>query len=78
MISAYVCGEREGLILEDPLAMGATLIGTASPPTPLDINQEKELVEERLNQLQAQGFSEELIASTMKDMGIQRFVTNIN
>ena len=69
-----MCGEKEGLILEEPFTMGETLIGASQ----LDINHEKELVEERLNELQAEGCTEEVITSTMKDMGIQRFVRNIS
>ena len=67
---AYVCGEKEGNILESPFYMGDTLKGTSK----LDINAEKELVKEYLDRLRVQGATNEAIISTMKDFGIERFL----
>jgi fatty acyl-CoA reductase len=66
--TAFVSGEREGLILETPYKMGETLNGT----TGLDIDAEKKLVEETLKQMRAEDCSEGNIKSAMKDLGIQR------
>ncbi|KAI3450697.1 hypothetical protein Pfo_007362 [Paulownia fortunei] len=66
--TAYVSGEKEGLILETPYKMGETLNGT----TGLDIDAETRLVEETLKQLKAENYSEDSIKSAMKDFGIQR------
>lgn len=65
-----MCGEREGVILEKPFNLGDTLNGTSG----LDINAEKQLIEERLKELNAENASEKSITSAMKDLGIQRFV----
>ncbi|XP_026395833.1 alcohol-forming fatty acyl-CoA reductase-like [Papaver somniferum] len=68
--TAYVWGERSGLILENPLRMGETLNGIKSPE--LDIKVEMELVSEKLNELRANQVSqkEEMIA--MKEFGLER------
>ncbi|KAI3450694.1 hypothetical protein Pfo_007359 [Paulownia fortunei] len=66
--TAYVCGEKEGLVLETPFNLGDTLNGTSG----LDINKEKEVVEETLKELRADKASDKYITSTMKDLGIQR------
>ncbi|KAG2250030.1 hypothetical protein Bca52824_089658 [Brassica carinata] len=66
--TAYVCGEKSGLIMETPYRMGETLNGT----TGLDINHEKKLVEEKLDQLRVTEASPETITQTMKDMGLTR------
>ncbi|KAL0370179.1 UNVERIFIED_CONTAM: Alcohol-forming fatty acyl-CoA reductase [Sesamum angustifolium] len=66
--TAYVSGEKEGLILETPYKMGETLNGTSG----LDIDAEKRLVDDTLKQLKAENCSEEFIKSAMKDLGIQR------
>ncbi|KAB2603206.1 alcohol-forming fatty acyl-CoA reductase-like [Pyrus ussuriensis x Pyrus communis] len=65
--TAYVCGERAGLIAED---LSSSLIDDI-------INNnfelhEKKLVEEKLNERKAQGASEEIITRTMKDLGTER------
>ncbi|KAK6119851.1 hypothetical protein DH2020_046398 [Rehmannia glutinosa] len=67
--TAYVSGEKEGLILETPYKMGETLNGTSG----LDIDAEKMLVDETLKHLKSQNYSEDSIKSAMKDLGIQRF-----
>ncbi|EOA12276.1 hypothetical protein CARUB_v10007996mg [Capsella rubella] len=66
--TAYVCGEKPGLITETPYRMGETLNGAIG----LDINQEKKLVKEKLSQLQATGASPETITQAMKDFGHTR------
>ena len=50
--------------------MGETLNGVSG----LDINIEKKVVEEKLNELRLQGASEKEITRAMKDLGIERFV----
>ncbi|GAB4859757.1 hypothetical protein Ancab_011235 [Ancistrocladus abbreviatus] len=66
--TAYVSGERAGLILEEPYHLGDTLNGTPG----LDIEAEERLVQQKLNELRAEGASEDKIKLTMKDMGIER------
>ncbi|XP_040995478.1 fatty acyl-CoA reductase 3-like [Juglans microcarpa x Juglans regia] len=66
--TAYVSGEKGGLILEDPYKMGETLNGTPG----LDMEVEKKLVEEELNCLRAEGATEAEITLAMKNLGIQR------
>ncbi|KAK7404837.1 hypothetical protein VNO78_05827 [Psophocarpus tetragonolobus] len=55
MASAYVCGERGGLTVEDPCQLRVSLNGVRG----LDIEVEKKVVEEKLNQLQQDGATEE-------------------
>ncbi|KAJ9699472.1 hypothetical protein PVL29_008186 [Vitis rotundifolia] len=66
--TAYVAGEQAGLILEHPFQMGETLNGTFG----LDIEEEKRVMEERLDELQSEGATREAITLAMKDLGIQR------
>ncbi|KAL3518517.1 hypothetical protein ACH5RR_021106 [Cinchona calisaya] len=66
--TAYVSGEKEGLISETPYELGETLNGTFG----LDIDVEKKLTEEKLHELRAEYSSEESITLAMKDLGIQR------
>jgi fatty acyl-CoA reductase len=70
LISAYVCGEKSGLILESPYHFGDSLNGMAG----LDINVEKKLVTEKLGELRDKGATEQEIKVAMKDLGITRFV----
>ncbi|XP_058190371.1 alcohol-forming fatty acyl-CoA reductase-like isoform X2 [Rhododendron vialii] len=67
--TAYVSGERAGLILEKPYCMGETLNGLN-----LDLDMEKKIMEERLIELQAKEATEQEITLVMKDLGIQRTV----
>ncbi|KAF8395374.1 hypothetical protein HHK36_019320 [Tetracentron sinense] len=67
--TAYVSGEREGLILEKPFYMGETLNGTSG----LDIDVELKLMEERLNELRAEEATKEAEKIAMKEMGVERF-----
>lgn len=50
--------------------MGETLNGVSG----LDIDFEKKVVDEKLNQLSLQRASEKEITQAMKDLGIERFV----
>ncbi|KAL0887348.1 hypothetical protein Bca101_011331 [Brassica carinata] len=68
--TAYVCGERSGLIQEIPFAMGETLHGKNK----VDINTEMQLVEQRLEQLVEQGCSEEETKHAMRDLGLKRML----
>ena len=47
---------------------------TPEGTTRLDINAEKEVAEEYLDRLRVQGATNEEITSTMKDLGIKRFL----
>lgn len=69
---AYVCGERGGLLLEDSSSMDEMI----KQMTKFDFEAvEKKLVKEKLNELKAQGVSQEVITNTMKDFGIERFLS---
>jgi fatty acyl-CoA reductase len=65
---AYVCGERGGLIVEDPYQMGVSLNGVSG----LDIDVEKKIIEDKLNMLQQEGATENDIKVAMKDLGMKR------
>ncbi|XP_050368626.1 fatty acyl-CoA reductase 3-like isoform X2 [Argentina anserina] len=67
--TAYVCGERGGLLLEDSSSMDEMI----KKMTKFDFEAvEKKLVKEKLNELKAQGASQEVVTNTMKDFGIER------
>ncbi|XP_052208742.1 fatty acyl-CoA reductase 3-like isoform X3 [Diospyros lotus] len=66
--TAYVSGERGGLILEKSYRMGEALNGAPG----LDIDMEKKVVEARLSELRLVGATEGEITKAMKDLGIQR------
>lgn len=66
--TAYVSGEKEGVVRETPYQMGDTLNGRSG----LDIEVEKQLAEAKLEQLQADGATEDTIKLSMKDMGMER------
>ncbi|KAG4961175.1 hypothetical protein JHK87_037808 [Glycine soja] len=66
--TAYVCGEKEGLILEDPHHFGVSLNGVPG----LDIDMEKKNVEQKLIQLREEGATEHDIELAMKDLGSER------
>ncbi|WVZ04429.1 hypothetical protein V8G54_025235 [Vigna mungo] len=66
--TAYVCGERKGLVTEKPFHMGETLNGSSR----LDINLEKLLIEEKLKELEAENASDKTITSVMKNLGTLR------
>ncbi|TXG73652.1 hypothetical protein EZV62_002231 [Acer yangbiense] len=71
--TAYVCGERSGVITEKPFYMGESLNGTCK----LDITAEKKLVEEKLNQLRQENANEEAVTFIMKDLGIERTIDSV-
>uniref|UniRef100_M1AAE9 Fatty acyl-CoA reductase n=1 Tax=Solanum tuberosum TaxID=4113 RepID=M1AAE9_SOLTU len=71
--TAYVSGEKRGLILETPYNLGETLNGTSG----LDIYTEKKVMEETLKQLRLEGSSQESITSAMKELGLQRYCINL-
>ncbi|KAJ8551986.1 hypothetical protein K7X08_028429 [Anisodus acutangulus] len=66
--TAYVCGEKEGLMLEKSYNMGETLNGTLG----LDIEAEKKVMDKTLKQLEAENASEKAITTTMKELGLER------
>ncbi|XP_027927126.1 fatty acyl-CoA reductase 3-like [Vigna unguiculata] len=66
--TAYVCGERGGLILEDPYHFGETLNGVSG----LDIDAEKTIVCKKLDELKEQGATERDVKIAMKNLGITR------
>ena len=68
--SAYVSGEKGGLILENPYHMGDTLNGVSG----LDIDNEVRLIEEKLNQLQSEQSTPAETTLAMKDFGLERLV----
>ena len=63
-------GERGGLILENHYQMGETLNGAGE----LDIDAEKKVVDQKLDDLRIQGATENEIKLAMKDFGIERLV----
>ncbi|KAL2899487.1 Alcohol-forming fatty acyl-CoA reductase [Bienertia sinuspersici] len=60
--TAYVSGEIAGVVKEDPYYNGESLNGRPG----LDIEEEKKLIEEKLEELQADGATEENIKLTLK------------
>ncbi|GKF30802.1 hypothetical protein Tco_0100600, partial [Tanacetum coccineum] len=68
---AYVSGERSGIIFETPFKMGETLNGKND----LNIKEEKMVIQDRHRQLIIENANEEAISSSMKDFGLQRFLT---
>ncbi|XP_048321897.2 fatty acyl-CoA reductase 3 [Ziziphus jujuba] len=67
--TAYVCGERDGVIQEDTIfCTGKTIKSTSK----LDIKEEQKLVAEKLQELRNQNASEDTITTIMKEFGIKR------
>ncbi|KAL2989837.1 hypothetical protein AAZX31_11G161300 [Glycine max] len=66
--TAYVCGEAKGLVPEEPFHMGQT----PNRSSTLDINVEKLLIEEKMEELRAQNAGEQTATSVMKNLGIIR------
>ena len=56
------------MILENPFSLNETLNGCCE----LDIEREKKLVDEKLDELRDEGATETTIKEAMKDMGIKR------
>nr|KAJ0201253.1 hypothetical protein LSAT_V11C600314080 [Lactuca sativa] len=68
--TAFVSGEKSGIIFEMPFKMGETLNDNNN----LDIREEKRLTQERQRQLIIEKANEEAMSSAMTDLGIQRFL----
>ncbi|KAF4379829.1 hypothetical protein F8388_023846 [Cannabis sativa] len=82
--TAYVCGEVEGVIEERAFEIGGTLKKSRSSNNnnnnnnnKLDFELEKQLVQQKLYQLQQQQASQQTITTTMKEFGIQRTVDSV-
>jgi len=58
-----------GIIQEKAFSMGETLNGSRK----LDVNEEKLLVEELMNELRERNASEREITIALKNLGLQRF-----
>lgn len=70
MYSAYVSGEKPGLMLETPYHLGESLNGT----TGLDIDHERKIIEEKLKELKCDdNANEKSIKIAMKDLGMERY-----
>ncbi|KAI3996289.1 hypothetical protein MKX01_026757 [Papaver californicum] len=67
--TAYVCGEKSGVISEKPLKMGETLNQTTEV---LDIEAEMKLVQNRLKGLKAEQVFKIEEKEVMENLGIQR------
>ncbi|XP_076952091.1 alcohol-forming fatty acyl-CoA reductase-like [Bidens hawaiensis] len=66
--TAYVWGEKSGIILETPFKIGETLNGENN----LNIKEEQRKILERHSELVIEKANEKAISSFMKDFGIQR------
>ncbi|XP_076893981.1 alcohol-forming fatty acyl-CoA reductase-like [Bidens hawaiensis] len=67
--TAYVSGEKPGLMLETPYHLGESLNGTPG----LDIDEERKIVEDKLKELKSDNnSSHKSIKIAMKDLGMQR------
>jgi fatty acyl-CoA reductase len=66
--TAYVAGEREGLIPEKPFSMGETL----REGTHLNIKSELNLIKDTLVELNISSSSEKADRRTMKELGLKR------
>ncbi|KAL6202497.1 hypothetical protein ACLB2K_026205 [Fragaria x ananassa] len=72
--TAYVCGERAGLIPEDSSSMDKMIKEMDN----IDFETvEKNLVKEKLNELKGQDASEKVVTNTMKDFGIKRTIDSV-
>ncbi|KAF6166019.1 hypothetical protein GIB67_012916 [Kingdonia uniflora] len=71
--TAYVCGERPGLILEKAFEMGETLNGTSG----LDIEQELKMMEGKLYELRAMEATKEEEKTAMKELGLKRTIDSL-
>ncbi|CAH9086600.1 unnamed protein product, partial [Cuscuta epithymum] len=67
--TAYVSGDRPGVIPERPFYLGETL---NNGDTYLDIDEEKKVIEDKLMELQAQNATEKQVKVAMKILGVQR------
>ncbi|KAI3992337.1 hypothetical protein MKX01_030058 [Papaver californicum] len=71
--TAYVCGEKAGVISEEPYKMGETLNRTT---TVVDIGVEQKEIEHKLEELRAKQLSKKEETKAMKELGLQRFEQN--
>ncbi|KAI3948597.1 hypothetical protein MKW92_033993 [Papaver armeniacum] len=67
--TAYVCGEKAGLILEEPYKMGETLNRNK---TVLDIEMEKKVIGQKLEELRAKQLSKKDQTKAMKELGFEK------
>uniref|UniRef100_A0A7N0TRQ8 Fatty acyl-CoA reductase n=1 Tax=Kalanchoe fedtschenkoi TaxID=63787 RepID=A0A7N0TRQ8_KALFE len=70
--TAYVHGEKSGILTETTFSMGHTLDGTNH----LSISNEKEIVDRKLDELKSQKCSQAEVKLAMKDLGLQRARTH--
>lgn len=63
-----MAGEGEGLIQETPYKMGETLNGVIG----LDIEEEKRIVNEKLEEMRRDGASDKDVRIAMKQLGLKR------
>ncbi|KAK9153718.1 hypothetical protein Sjap_001198 [Stephania japonica] len=66
--TAYVCGDKSGLLVEKPFHIGETLNGS----TGLDIQKELSLANETLEELRSQKATKDKEKVAMKELGLQR------
>ncbi|KAL0722461.1 hypothetical protein Bca4012_037060 [Brassica carinata] len=71
--TAYVCGEKSGILPEKTFKMGETLNANGQ----LVIETEMELMKQKLKELHQQECSEEEIAQSMKDLGMSRTIDSV-
>lgn len=71
---AFVHGIRGGILREEAIEMGATLEGAKI--SYLDIQSEKQLVENTKKHLQAHNLSEKDLSSSLRDLGLTRLSHN--
>ena len=70
LFSAYIWGEKGGLLPEHPCRMGESLNGTPG----LDIETEIMVANEEVKRLRSEQASEAAITNALKDFGLKRFV----
>lgn len=70
LFSAYIWGEKGGLLPEHPFRMGEALNGTPG----LGIDTEIMLANEEVKRLRSEQASEAAITNALKDFGLKRFV----
>ncbi|XP_055836015.1 fatty acyl-CoA reductase 1-like isoform X2 [Solanum dulcamara] len=66
--TAYVCGKDEGVIPEKSFILGETL----NKNSKLDIDIEREVIDEKLKELEAQSLTTKEVTMAMRDLGILR------
>ncbi|KAF7849087.1 hypothetical protein BT93_L1258 [Corymbia citriodora subsp. variegata] len=66
--TAYVCGEKSGVILEKAFSMGETINGSRK----LDVNEEKLLSDGLIRVLREKNASDKEITIALRELGLQR------